>query len=92
MIWMFHTSNREYLRKVVLDSNGNPIFNPDGTPVVVEGDTSKSFDRNEVGSMVPHVGDVYYIPMLKQAMQYAMSKGVDIVTAKYGLKKYFGVE
>lgn len=92
MIWMFHTSNPIYLRRVVCDEHGDPIFE-DGNPILMNDEEGNPvYDRNEIGSMHPHVGDVVYIPMLKEAMQYAINKGVDIVTAKYGLKKYFFIE
>ena len=92
MIWMFHTSNPIYLRRVVCDEHGDPIFE-NGNPILMNDEEGNPvYDRNEIGSMYPHVGDVVYIPMLKEAMQYAINKGVDIVTAKYGLKKYFFIE
>ena len=90
MIWMFHTSNPIYLRRVVCDGNGDPTFNQDGTPVLMsDGNGDPVYDRNEVGNMHPHVGDVYYLPMLKEAILYARSKGVEVVTAEYAFNKYF---
>lgn len=90
MIWMFHTSNSKYLHRVVCDDQGNPIFESDGSPMLMYESGQPVYDRNEVGFMYHHVGDVVYIPMLREAMEYALSKGVDIVTAQYAYKKYFG--
>lgn len=50
------------------------------------------YDKWQDGNSYPHMGSELYVPMLKEAIQYAKTKGVRIVTAHYALKKYFGIE
>ena len=49
------------------------------------------YDKWQDGNSYPHMGSELYVPMLKEAIQYAKSKGIKIVTAHYALNKYFGI-
>lgn len=51
-----------------------------------EGNDTGVADTDGTGN---YVGKLRSVPALREAIQYALSMGVKIVTAEYGLKKYF---
>lgn len=67
------------------------MYDADGKPIPMVSDSGAPiYDKWQDGNSYPHMGNVLYVPMLREAINYARSKGIEICTAEYGLKKYFG--
>lgn len=89
MIWMFHTSNSIYRRRVAVDDDDNVLLDSDGRPYLLSDvNGNPIYDNN---GTYPHMGSEVYLPILKEAIDYAKLKGVSIVKAETALKLLFGI-
>ena len=87
MIWMFHTSNNIYRQRVETDGNGDVIYDGSGNPTPMMDGGNPVID---IDGTYPTMGSTVYIPMLADAIDYARTKGVEIVTNDYAYRTYFG--
>lgn len=78
-IFMFHTSNAKWRQRVRLNPDGTVMLDEEGRPIPM-------FDAHggpvlDPEGRYPTVGTEVYLPMLENAILYAQSNGVNVVSA-----------
>jgi len=81
-IMMFHTSNSMWRQRVLLDDEGNVIYDSQGE--VIPMTDNEGNPVMDINGQYPTVGSVCYIPLLREVILYAQECGVEIVTAEKG--------
>ena len=87
-IWMFHTSNTIWRQRVCVDEAGNVLYDENGDPIpMVDKNGAAVLDnRGEYKT----IGSEVLIPMLKEAILYAQSQGVEIVSVSKAYSEIYG--
>ena len=88
-IMMFHTSNTKWCQLVEVDTDGQPVYDENNEVIPLYDQEGKPLTDSDGSEYERTVGHLVYVPMLKEAIEYARSKGVEIVSAKDGYEAYF---
>ena len=72
-----------------VDTDGQPVYDENNEVIPLYDQEGKPLTDSDGSEYERTVGHLVYVPMLKEAIEYARSKGVEIVSAKDGYEAYF---
>lgn len=89
-IMMFHTSSANWRQLVQVDSEGKVLLDKNGNPIPLLDSSGNKIEDIDGSRYSQTYGHLVYVPILREIILYAQSKGVEIVSANEGIGYYYG--